>query len=193
MKTKKTMTLITFFMITMSTVAADNSTATVKGLINRFGVIMKSGTHQSSKKAQLKNLYFNSLNKTMLARATMRKNWKTLNKQQQKSFADKFSTFIFHFYASKMDHYDPKTRVIIKDSKIKGKFAMVKTIVQIKSQNLAIDYRLIKLGKSWKIFDIAVEGIRISSTYKSQFSDILSRGSYADLDKALDKLISKYK
>ena len=193
MKRKKTMALITFFIVTMSTLADGNPTATVKGLINRFGAIMKSGAHQSSKEAQLKSLYFNSLNKTMLAQATMRKNWKKLDKQQQKSFADKFSTFIFHFYASKMDNYDPKTKVIVKDSKIKGKFAMVKTIVQIKSQNLALDYRLIKLGNSWKIFDVAVEGVRISRTYKSQFSDILSRGSYADLDKALDKLIAKYK
>ena len=193
MKRKKTMALITFFIVTMSTLAAGNPTATVKGLINRFGAIMKSGAHQSSKEAQLKSLYFNSLNKTMLAQATMRKNWKKLDKQQQKSFADKFSIFIFHFYASKMDNYDPQTKVIVKDSKIKGKFAMVKTIVQIKSQNLALDYRLIKLGNSWKIFDVAVEGVRISRTYKSQFSDILSRGSYADLDKALDKLIAKYK
>lgn len=187
------MALITFFIVTISTLAAGNPAATVKGLINRFGVIMKSGANQSSKKTQLKSLYFNSLNKTMLARATMRKSWKKLNQQQQKSFADKFSTFIFHFYASKMGNYDLKTKVIIKDSKIKGKFAMVKTIVKIKSQNLALDYRLIKLGNSWKIFDVAVEGVRISRTYKSQFSDILSRGSYADLDKALDKLISKYK
>ena len=44
-----------------------------------------------------------------------------------------------------------------------------------------------KMNEYWKIYDVEIEGISILLTYRSQFDDILSRGSVKDLFDQLEK------
>jgi phospholipid transport system substrate-binding protein len=54
-------------------------------------------------------------------------------------------------------------------------------------KKLAMLYKLHKAGESWKIYDVEIEGVSILLTYRSQFNDILSRGSVDDLISQLEK------
>jgi phospholipid transport system substrate-binding protein len=42
-------------------------------------------------------------------------------------------------------------------------------------------YKLRKVEKDWKIYDVEIEGVSILLTYRSQFDDILSRSTVEDL------------
>ena len=47
-----------------------------------------------------------------------------------------------------------------------------------------VNYSLFNTGNGWKIYDIAIEGVSLATTYRSQFASEIRRGS-------LDQLISR--
>lgn len=49
-------------------------------------------------------------------------------------------------------------------------------------------YKLYKSKDSWKIYDVEIQGVSIISTYRSQFSHILEKGTIDDLLLKLEKV-----
>ena len=68
-----------------------------------------------------------------------------------------------------------------------------KTVIYIPMQllsrdkKIAILYKLRKVDKRWKIYDVEIQGVSILLTYRSQFDDILRRGTVTDLLSKLEK------
>jgi len=52
-------------------------------------------------------------------------------------------------------------------------------------------YKLYKSKHNWKIYDIEIEGVSIIITYRSQFSQVLRKGTIDDLLKKLEGLENK--
>ena len=48
-------------------------------------------------------------------------------------------------------------------------------------------FKMFKSKNDWKIYDIEIEGVSIISTYRSQFDQILSKGTIDELMKKLEK------
>ena len=76
----------------------------------------------------------------------------------------------------------------IETQKINEDFRMVKTVLNIdNSENINIDYLLIKTKKKWKIFDVLLAGsVSEIATKKSEFSNFIN-------DSSIDKLIEALK
>jgi phospholipid transport system substrate-binding protein len=56
-----------------------------------------------------------------------------------------------------------------------------------KDTKVAVLYKLRKVDKCWKIYDVEIQGVSILLTYRSQFDDILSSGTVNDLLSRLEK------
>ena len=50
-----------------------------------------------------------------------------------------------------------------------------------KDKKVTIIHKLRKVEKRWKIYDVEIQGVSILLTYRSQFDDILSKGTVEDL------------
>jgi phospholipid transport system substrate-binding protein len=48
-------------------------------------------------------------------------------------------------------------------------------------------YKLYSSNNSWKIYDIEIEGVSIIRSYRSQFNEILLKGTIDDLLKKMEK------
>jgi phospholipid transport system substrate-binding protein len=44
-----------------------------------------------------------------------------------------------------------------------------------------IDYRLVKRGERWLVYDVSIEGVSLVSNYRTQFNKIIQTASYAEL------------
>ena len=60
-----------------------------------------------------------------------------------------------------------------------------------KDSTVAILHKLRKKGKAWLVYDIEIEGVSILLTYRSQFRDILRRGTPEDLLSRLEQPASE--
>ena len=55
------------------------------------------------------------------------------------------------------------------------------------NKNITILYKLRKVDKYWKVYDVEIQGVSIILTYRSQFDDTLCGGTVEDLIRQLEK------
>jgi len=54
---------------------------------------------------------------------------------------------------------------------------VVKTVVKAKDkEGIPIDYKLIKEGDQWLVYDVVIEGVSLVNNYRNQFNKIISAG-----------------
>jgi len=121
--------------------------------------------------------------------------WKEkLSAEQKQNFVNKYAEFILTFYISKLSQYD-NNKIVVKDAVMKssGKKATVPTTVEFNHANAKVQYSLSNSSKGWRIYDVEVEGVRLTTTYRSQFQTIFNKKGYDNLIAEIDKLINRIK
>jgi len=64
-------------------------------------------------------------------------------------------------------------------------------ILTSKGEEFQINYKLHRVGKEWKIYDVVVENISLISNYRSQFNRIITKTSYDELVSMMRQKLSK--
>ncbi len=118
-----------------------------------------------------------------------RKIWTKMNGGQKRDFTKTFTNLIMKTYSKSLTGYDgDKIKVLPLGSRYKGKSRVVikSFLIRENGQKIALKYRMISKGGTWKIYDVSVEGISLLQNFRTQFSAELSRGT-------IDELITKMK
>ncbi len=115
-----------------------------------------------------------------------RKYWPDLSEKNKKKFVDLFVKRLKATYVDKLALYTNE-KVIYGSPVQSGIKIQVPTKVISKSKNYSMLYKLYKSSNGYRIYDIEIEGVSLISTYRSQFNDILSKGTIDDLLVKLEK------
>ncbi len=117
-----------------------------------------------------------------------KKYWPKFTKDEKVKFMELFKKRIKMVYLDRVS-LSGDLKVEYKEAIAKGKkIIYVPSIFTVKGKDYSVVFKLWNSKKSWKIYDIEVEGISIIRTYRSQFQDILSKGSIDDLFKKLEDI-----
>lgn len=124
----------------------------------------------------------------MAKRVLPPKVWNTATPSQRSQFENEFTTLLVHTYASALANFNDQT---VHFFPVRGGYEG-KSSVQVNSEiersdgpSISVNYRLIARGSDWKLYDMSVEGISMLESFRSQFSDELSRG---DMNTLIQKL-----
>lgn len=115
-----------------------------------------------------------------MAKRSLGKNWKDATEPQQKEFVETFSELLIRTYIDRLDEAK-KDMVSFLDEKIREPKALVKTSVKVKDDNFPIEYKLIKRGDNWEVYDVIIENVGLISNYRSEFSGIVRKEKMAGL------------
>ena len=116
-----------------------------------------------------------------------RKHWPKLTQSQRETFTKLFIEHLKNSYSEKIAMYTDE-QVVFKDAVRKKKNTAEVPVEMISRQKrIAIVHKLRKADKHWRIYDVEIDGVSILLTYRSQFDDILSRGTVEDLLSGLKK------
>lgn len=127
-----------------------------------------------------------------MAKRSLAKNWKKLDKTQQSQFVDAFRSLLERSYGGRLSGFQNQ-KVNYLGSENEGDNIVVATEVEDDDMSIPIDYKLHQKG-SWLIYDIRVEGQSLVSTYRSDFKKIIRKkgfdGLMSVLQSKLDQLQS---
>ena len=120
--------------------------------------------------------------------------WPKLTTPQHKRFTELFAERLKSFYLEKTTLYKNE-KVLFKPAMQKKNTIYIPMVLISDDKEEAILYKLHKMDETgggkmneyWKIYDVEIEGISILLTYRSQFDDILRRGSVKELFFQLEK------
>ncbi|MBS0619310.1 MAG: ABC transporter substrate-binding protein, partial [Spirochaetes bacterium] len=144
------------------------------------------------KKHAIGQIYYAHFDLEKMGANTLKSDYKTLSDDQKKEFSKKFGKFVLAFYLDKMDKYE-KNKIQFIGDEVRGNRATVATLLEYQGKMARVNYSMLQKGERWLVYDFEVEGVRLSSTYRSQFAKVLKEKGYDGIDRELDKLLAKYK
>ena len=150
-------------------------------------VLQNKEINQDVKKKKINKIVDSIFDFPLMAKLALgRKHWPKLTPPQREKFTRLFIEMLRTSYREKISLYTDEN-VQFKPA-VKNK-STVYIPVELKSgdKKVAILYKLRKVEKRWKVYDVKIQGISILKTSWSQFDDILSRGTVEDLLSRLEK------
>jgi phospholipid transport system substrate-binding protein len=173
--------------------AESKITADIRGTINQVMEIIADQNLKNNpvlKREKLRQVIGLRFNFKQMVMRSLAKNYKDLSDAERKEFTSLFKKLLENSYASKIENYkDEKINYV--DEKVKGNYAMVRTQIVRKDGVVDVDYKMLKDGDQWLVYDFVIEGVSLIRNYKSQFSKIISTESYAALLSKLSKKVNE--
>lgn len=109
---------------------------------------------------------------TKMSMWVLGRNWSKASPEQQERFVAEFRKLLVRTYSTALFAYSNQ-QVTVESAHLSedAQTATVKTeILGYGPQPVPIDYRLFQVDGTWKVFDVAVSGVSLVSTYRSSFS-----------------------
>ena len=115
-----------------------------------------------------------------------RKHWTELTVPQREKFTRLFIERLRISYREKIAVYTDE-QVVFKPALKKKSTIFIPMELKSKDKKIALMHKLRKADKRWKVYDVEIQGISILLTYRSQFDDILNKGTVEDLLSRLEE------
>ena len=116
-----------------------------------------------------------------VARRSLGRHWQPLTDKQREEFTALFADLLERSYISKIELYSGE-KITYATERIDRDTATVATRIATKSgAEVPIDYRLLKKGTRWLVYDVNIEGVSLVSNYRTQFNKIIQTSSFNDL------------
>jgi len=116
-----------------------------------------------------------------MAKRSLGAEWRRRTSAEQEEFIRLFTELLKNSYIESIESYRGE-KVIYRSESQDGAYADVGTkVINDRGEEFTIDYRLNLEGSEWKVYDVIIENISIVNNYRSQFSRILGRSSFAEL------------
>ena len=120
-----------------------------------------------------------------MARRTLVSHWKDRSPQEQAEFVRLFMDLLERSYLTMIGNY-PLAAMTFQGESISGENAQVRSRVSTdRGMELSTEYRLLRRGDRWAVYDVVADGVSLVANYRSQFNSIIRTTSFAGL---LEKL-----
>src|SRR5215510_5396831 len=173
-------------LVTARGVAAGPASDQLKSAIDRVVKVvedpsLKGAERATERRAAIRKVADDIFDFNEIARRALARHWQPLTDKQRAEFVSLFSDLLERSYISKIELYGGE-KIQYLPERVDGDTATVPTRLLTKSgTEIPIDYRLLKKGDKWLVYDVNIEGVSLVSNYRTQFNKIIQTGSFADL------------
>jgi len=152
-----------------------------------IAVLQKKDLDTQKKNEQLVEIVTPMFDFHLMAKLSLgRKYWPGLSEEKKDEFTDLFIKRLRASYLEKISLYTDE-KVFFKTPVQDKRKVSIPTEIISKNNRISMIYKMYKSKKDWKIYDVEIEGISIISTYRSQFDQVLSKGTMDELLQRLEK------
>ena len=119
------------------------------------------------------------------AKRSLGRHWQNLSEADRQEFTGLFTDLLERGYIARIEEYSGEKISYTGDTS-DGDSATVKTRLSSKSgTDIPVDYRMLRKGDRWLVYDVSVEGLSLIGNYRGQFNKIIETSSFQDLVKRM--------
>ena len=115
-----------------------------------------------------------------MSQRTLATNWKKASNEQKQEFIQLFSQLIENTYIGRVESYTDE-KVDFPGEKIKGKKAVVETLILAANADIPVNYKVYLKNGEWRVYDVIIEGISLISNYRSSYQEIVKKDGFDGL------------
>ena len=189
-----TLVMAILALVLVRAAAAGPPTDQLKGAIDRVvktldDPSLKGPARVAERRTAVRRIADDIFDFNEIARRALARHWQELTDKQRTEFVGLFSDLLERSYLSKIETYGGE-KIQYVGERNDGDTASVGTRIVTKSgTEVPVDYRMLKKGDRWLVYDVNIEGVSLVSNYRTQFNKIIQTGSYSDL---VQKLRAKH-
>jgi phospholipid transport system substrate-binding protein len=136
---------------------------------------------QRDRRAAVRQIANEIFDFTETARRSLGRHWQSRTPAERQEFVALFSDLLERSYISKIELYGGE-RISYQGDTIDGDVAFVRTKLTTKQgTDIPIEYRMLRRGDKWMVYDVVIEGISLIANYRAQFNKIIQTSSYQEL------------
>ena len=149
---------------------------------------LKAKSAKEERRSRLRQVIYPRFDFAEMSRRSLGPTWQRISPREQQEFLKLFTQLLEDSYVSNIESYNGEKVLYGRELQEQG-FAEVDTkIVTSKGEEFTVNYKLHERDGDWKIYDVVIENVSIVNNYRSQFSRLLSKSSFAEL---LDRIREK--
>ena len=153
----------------------------LRSQLERVLTVMAGPDDDGSRREALRALRAEIFDLEEMSRRALGRHWQGRTPEELTTFIDLFSDFMERTYVSKLGRAKD-TRIVIVGDSVDGDRATVRSRVSSGgSAETAEDYRLLRRGDRWIVYDVVVENVSLVGNYRTQFEKIMRNGGYPAL------------
>ncbi len=189
MDTKRLCSIVTFFFVAFGITflaRAGEPMQQVKQTTDKIlAVLSDPALKPAAKSEERKKLIGKAVDERFdweeMSRRSLARHWAQRTPEEKKEFIPLFRSLLEQTYLDKVQGYSGE-KVSYDGDSVDGDYGLVKVkILTTTNKEIPVEYRLLKRGNNWLVYDISIEGISLINNYRSQFNSIITKSSYKEL------------
>jgi phospholipid transport system substrate-binding protein len=145
-----------------------------------LGILTNETLDKEEKRSKMRAIINKRFDFRAMSQRTLATNWKKASKDEQQQFVGLFAQLIQNSYIGKVEAYTSET-VEYPAEKIKGKRAVVDTLIITSSTEIPVNYKVYLKNDEWRVYDIIIEGVSLISSYRSTYQEIVKKDGFPGL------------
>ena len=120
-----------------------------------------------------------------MAQRSLATHWAKRTSEEKKQFVSLFQDLLARAYMDRVEGYSGE-KIVYTGETIQDDRAVTRVkIVTSRNKEIPLEYRLLKKGPHWLVYDISIEGVSLVNNYRTQFNSIIVKDGYDELVKKL--------
>jgi phospholipid transport system substrate-binding protein len=119
------------------------------------------------------------------AKRSLGRHWAARTQAERDEFVKLFGDLLERSYISKIELYGGEKIQYLSDRIEDDQASVLSKLVTKAGADVPIEYRMLKKGDRWLVYDVIIEGVSLVSNYRTQFNKIIQTSSYAELVKKM--------
>ena len=134
----------------------------------------------AEKKSRVSGRVQKHLNMGSMAQRTLGPFWDEATEEQRERFTQLFVEVLEGTYLNRINDYSGG-EVVYLMQRIKGDKAIIDTKFVSKELEIPVQYKMVREGGTWQVFDVVIEGVSLIRNYRSSYGEIIRRDGYEGL------------
>jgi len=155
-----------------------------------FAVLQKKDLAPQAKNNEVVEIVTPMFDFALMAKLSLgRKYWPDLTQDKKDRFTELFVKRLRKSYLDKLTTYTDEKISYESPVAVKKKIHIPTHLIS-KGKKISMLYKLYPSSNIWKIYDIEIQGVSIIRSYRSQFREILQKGTFDDLLQRMQKSVN---
>ena len=161
--------------------AGNTPTDDVRASVDAMLEILKNEQlDKEGKRSQMSAVINKRFDFRAMSQRTLATNWKKTTNEEKQQFVALFSQLIENSYVGKIEAYTNE-KVEYPGEKIKGRKAVVETLIITSSADVPVNYKVYQKGDQWLVYHVIIEGVSLISNYRSSYQEIVKKEGFDGL------------
>lgn len=185
---RSVLSLVLVFGVAFAATASGSPKAALEGTINQILDVLRDPAYTAEAtrpplRAKIEDLVEHVFDFKEFSSRTVGSRWAGFSADQQTRFNEAFARLLLSTYLDRITGYNGEkidfSGEVLSD---KGDRAEVSTVVTLAdNKSVPVAYRMMLKNGKWVVYDVIIENVSLIKNYRSQFNDILSKGTPDEL------------